>query len=52
MNLERIIVPGYELDRPLPAQYAENETTEVKKSRYKVEQEKNQADSQKRGSKS
>lgn len=42
-EFERIIVPGYELDRPLPAQYAENETTEVKKSRYKVEQEKNQA---------
>jgi len=41
-TFERITVPGYELDRALPAQYAEKEDKPLKKSRYKATQEKNQ----------
>jgi ATP-dependent RNA helicase RhlE len=41
-TFERTIVPGYELERPLPAQYAEKEDKPLKKSRYKATQEKNQ----------
>ncbi len=41
-TFERIVVPGYELDRPLPAQYLEEETKPIKKSRYQAEQDKNQ----------
>ena len=46
-KFERIIVPGYELDRPLPAQYMEEDKPE-KKSRYRAEQEKNQRIAEKR----
>ena len=41
-KFERIIVPGYEIDRPLPPQYKESLDAPIKKSRYKVTQEKNQ----------
>ncbi|AZQ84796.1 DEAD/DEAH box helicase [Colwellia sp. Arc7-635] len=41
-KFERIIVPGYELDRPLPAHYDDKEEAPLKKSRYKATQEKNQ----------
>lgn len=42
-KFERIIVPGYELDRPLPLQYKGQEEKPLKKSRYRATQEKNQA---------
>ena len=42
-EFERIIVPGYELDRPLPQQYQDEEVQLEKKSRYKATQEKNQS---------
>ena len=41
-KFERIIVPGYELDRPLPAHYDAKEEAPLKRSRYKATQEKNQ----------
>lgn len=41
-KFDRIIVPGYELDRPLPQQYEGQEEQVVKKSRYQATQEKNQ----------
>lgn len=41
-KFERIIVPGYELNRALPAQYDAKEDAPLKKSRYKATQEKNQ----------
>jgi len=41
-RFERIIVPGYEMDRPLPAQYKDEEQKSEKKNRYKATQEKNQ----------
>ena len=41
-KFERIIVPGYELDRALPGQYDVKEDAPLKKSRYKATQEKNQ----------
>jgi ATP-dependent RNA helicase RhlE len=41
-KFERIVVPGYELDRPLPAHYDAKEDAPLKKSRYKATQEKNQ----------
>ena len=41
-KFERIIVPGYELDRALPGQYDAKEDAPLKKSRYKATQEKNQ----------
>jgi len=42
-KFERIIVPGYELDRPLPAQYQQQESESTKKNRYQVTKEKNQS---------
>jgi ATP-dependent RNA helicase RhlE len=42
-KFERIVAPGYELDRALPAQYAEKEDQPLKKSRYRATQDKNQA---------
>jgi ATP-dependent RNA helicase RhlE len=41
-KFERIVVPGYELDRPLPAHYEGKEDAPLKKSRYKATQDKNQ----------
>jgi len=41
-KFERIVMPGYELDRPLPAQYNEENTIIEKKSRYRATQDKNQ----------
>jgi superfamily II DNA/RNA helicase len=41
-QFERIIVPGYELDRPLPAQYKENLDQPLKKNRYQSTRDKNQ----------
>lgn len=41
-KFERIVVPGYELDRALPAQYKGVEDKPLKKSRYRATQEKNQ----------
>ncbi|MCO4799217.1 MAG: DEAD/DEAH box helicase [Colwelliaceae bacterium] len=41
-KFERIIVPGYELTRPLPQQYQEQEEQKVKKNRYQATQDKNQ----------
>jgi len=41
-RFERIIVPGYELERALPAQYDGEKVEVIKKSRYKATQEKNQ----------
>lgn len=42
-NFERIVTPGYEIDRPLPSQYKESLDAPVKKNRYKATQDKNQA---------
>lgn len=42
-TFERIITPGYELDRALPAQYEDDIDKPLKKSRYRATQEKNQA---------
>jgi len=50
-RFERIVVPGYELDRPLPSQYKESLDAPVKKSRYKVTQDKNQAVAKKKKTK-
>jgi len=47
-KFERIIVPGYELDRALPAQYEGEQDAPLKKSRYKATQEKNQMLTKKR----
>ncbi|MFT5162814.1 MAG: ATP-dependent RNA helicase RhlE [Alteromonadaceae bacterium] len=42
-RFERIVMPGYELDRALPAQYDGEEVDKpLKKSRYRAAQEKNQ----------
>ncbi|WP_085285595.1 DEAD/DEAH box helicase [Colwellia chukchiensis] len=41
-KFERIVLPGYELDRPLPAHYDAKEDAPLKKSRYQATQEKNQ----------
>ena len=41
-TFERIIVPGYELERSLPAQYEGEKAEIIKKSRYQATQEKNQ----------
>ncbi|WP_440875337.1 DEAD/DEAH box helicase [Thalassotalea sp. PLHSN55] len=41
-TFERIIVPGYELDRPLPAQYQDEAPKAEKKNRYQATKEKNQ----------
>ena len=40
-KFERIIVPGYELDRPLPLQYEGKEEEKVKKNRHQATQDKN-----------
>lgn len=42
-KFERIVAPGYELERPLPAQYKDEVEKPLKKSRYHATQEKNQA---------
>ena len=42
-QFERIIAPGYELERPLPIQYEGEVEQPLKKSRYRLTQEKNQA---------
>lgn len=42
-KFERIVAPGYELERALPAQYKDEVEKPLKKSRYKATQEKNQA---------
>ncbi|XPF94407.1 DEAD/DEAH box helicase [Colwellia sp. RE-S-Sl-9] len=42
-KFERIVAPGYEIDRPLPAQYKESLDAPVKKNRYQATQDKNQA---------
>ncbi len=42
-RFERIVAPGYELDRPLPPQYKESLDEPVKKNRYRATQDKNQA---------
>ena len=42
-KFERIVAPGYEIDRPLPAQYQGEIEKPLKKSRYRATQEKNQA---------
>jgi ATP-dependent RNA helicase RhlE len=41
-KFERIIAPGYELDRALPLQYKDEVEKPLKKSRYRATQEKNQ----------
>jgi ATP-dependent RNA helicase RhlE len=47
-KFERIIVPGYELNSPLPQQYQGEEEPKVKKNRYQATQEKNQEVEKKR----
>ncbi|MDO6445974.1 DEAD/DEAH box helicase [Colwellia sp. 1_MG-2023] len=47
-KFERIVVPGYELNRPLPQQYNDAEEPLVKKNRYQATQEKNQEVARKR----
>lgn len=42
-KFDRIVLPGYELDRPLPAQYKDEVTEKPKKNRYQATKEKNQA---------
>ena len=42
-TFERIVTPGYEINRPLPQQYKESLDAPVKKNRYKATQDKNQA---------
>lgn len=49
-KFERIIVPGYELDRALPSQYDAKDDAPLKKSRYKATQEKNQMLARKKAS--
>ena len=52
-HFERIIMPGYELDSALPAQYDGQEVDKpLKKSRYRAEQSKNQLLAKKRATKS
>jgi superfamily II DNA/RNA helicase len=41
-KFDRIIAPGYELDRALPLQYDDQVEKPLKKSRYRATQEKNQ----------
>ena len=47
-KFERIVVPGYELNRPLPQQYQGEEEPKVKKNRYQATQDKNQEVARKR----
>ncbi len=47
-KFERIIAPGYELNKPLPPQYKESLDEPLKKNRYKATQDKNQAIAQKK----
>jgi ATP-dependent RNA helicase RhlE len=42
-KFERIVTPGYEVNRPLPQQYTESLDAPVKKNRYQATQDKNQA---------
>jgi len=51
-KFERIITPGYEINRPLPPQYTENLDAPVKKNRYQATQDKNQAIAKKKKVKS
>jgi len=51
-QFERIVVPGYELDRPLPAQYEGNVEQPLKKNRYQSTRDKNQDVARKNTSKS
>lgn len=51
-HFERIIVPGYELDRPLPAQYDNAGEKPVQQNRYRTEQAKNQSLAKKQETKS
>lgn len=50
-TFERIITPGYEINRPLPQQYTESIDVPVKKNRYKTTQDKNQAVAKKKTAK-
>lgn len=50
-KFERIVTPGYELNRPLPPQYKESLDAPIKKSRYKATQDKNQAIAKKKKAK-
>jgi len=50
-KFERIVVPGYEIDRPLPPQYKESLDVPVKKNRYRATQDKNQAIAKKKKAK-
>ena len=47
-KFERIVMPGYELNRPLPQQYQGEEEPKMKKNRYQATQEKNQEVERKR----
>ncbi|MEW6983446.1 DEAD/DEAH box helicase [Colwelliaceae bacterium 6471] len=42
-KFERIVVPGYELDRALPEQYESEDVKQVKRNRYQATQDKNQS---------
>lgn len=50
-KFERIVMPGYELERPLPPQYKESLDVPVKKNRYQATQDKNQAVAKKKKAK-
>jgi len=50
-QFERIVVPGYELDRPLPEQYAGNIEQPLKKNRYQSTRDKNQDVARKKSTK-
>ena len=51
-QFERIVVPGYELNRPLPAQYKEDLDQPLKKNRYQSTRDKNQEVARKKTTKS
>ena len=51
-KFERIVAPGYEIDRALPSQYKDEVDKPLKKSRYRATQEKNQALAKKKSDKS
>lgn len=48
-KFERLVMPGYELDSPLPPQYQDETVEQVKKNRYQSTQDKNQAIARKQG---
>ncbi len=50
-QFERIIVPGYELDRPMPAQYENAGEKPAQQNRYRAAQAKNQALAKKQATK-